>query len=153
MPKHVFRKKTEKDQKGPLLTSPLAPRGEMCSLGGMFTPSFTPRGEHSLQLRRMEGRTGNSTPGEQLAPGGQRLPLNESVIPRDFVRKPSLCSLLIVITFCRQKVCIFCLLHLSFTSSLSGTGNNKKQKQFISAKTRTDYRSVFRTNPSNKSGS
>jgi hypothetical protein len=26
----------------------LAPRGEICPLGGMFTPSFTPRGEHSV---------------------------------------------------------------------------------------------------------
>jgi hypothetical protein len=29
--------------RGPFLTSPLAPRGEICPLGGMFTPSFTPR--------------------------------------------------------------------------------------------------------------
>jgi hypothetical protein len=28
---------------------------------GMFTPSFTPRGEHSLLFRRMEGRTENIT--------------------------------------------------------------------------------------------
>jgi hypothetical protein len=34
---------------GPFLTSPLAPRGEICPLGGKFTPLFTPRGEHSLQ--------------------------------------------------------------------------------------------------------
>jgi hypothetical protein len=27
---------------GRFLTSPLAPRGEICPLGGMFTPSFTP---------------------------------------------------------------------------------------------------------------
>jgi hypothetical protein len=35
----------------PEWTSPLvvnlAPRGEICPLGGMFTPLFTPRGEHS----------------------------------------------------------------------------------------------------------
>jgi hypothetical protein len=24
------------------------PKGEICPLGGMFTPSFTPRGEHTL---------------------------------------------------------------------------------------------------------
>jgi hypothetical protein len=41
------------------ITSPLgvnlAPRGELCPLGVKFTPSFTPRGEHSLLFRRMEG--------------------------------------------------------------------------------------------------
>jgi hypothetical protein len=51
---------------GPFLTSSLAPRGELnpgprgeiWPLGGVFAPSFTPRGEHSLLLfRRMEGRT------------------------------------------------------------------------------------------------
>jgi hypothetical protein len=40
----------------------LAPRGEICPLGGMFTPSFTPRGEHSVLFRRMEGQTENFTP-------------------------------------------------------------------------------------------
>jgi hypothetical protein len=40
----------------------LGPRGEICPLGGMFTPSFTPRGQHSLLFRRMEGRTENFTP-------------------------------------------------------------------------------------------
>jgi hypothetical protein len=34
-----------------------APRGVICPLGGLFTPSFTPRGEHSLLFKRMEGRT------------------------------------------------------------------------------------------------
>jgi hypothetical protein len=29
-------------------------KSEICPLGGMFTPSFTPRGEHSLLLKRME---------------------------------------------------------------------------------------------------
>jgi hypothetical protein len=49
------------------ITSPLgenlAPRGELCPLGVKFTPSFTPRGEHSLFFSRMEGRTENFTPG------------------------------------------------------------------------------------------
>jgi hypothetical protein len=40
-------------------TSPLgvnvATRGEICPLGEMFTPSLTPRGEHSLLFIRMEG--------------------------------------------------------------------------------------------------
>jgi hypothetical protein len=40
----------------------LAPRGEICPLWVKFTPSFTPRGEHSLLFRRMEGRTENFTP-------------------------------------------------------------------------------------------
>jgi hypothetical protein len=40
----------------------LAPRGEICPLGVKFTPSFTPRGEHSLLFKRMEGRTENFTP-------------------------------------------------------------------------------------------
>jgi hypothetical protein len=42
-------------------TSPLevnsAHRGGICPVGGMFTPSFTHMGEHSLPFRRMEGRT------------------------------------------------------------------------------------------------
>jgi hypothetical protein len=55
----------------------------------MFTPSFTPMGEHSLLFRRMEGRIENfttlgdkfnprgqnSTLGDNFAPGGQSLPL------------------------------------------------------------------------------
>jgi hypothetical protein len=31
----------------------LAPRGELCRLEGMFIPSFTPRGEHTLLFIRM----------------------------------------------------------------------------------------------------
>jgi hypothetical protein len=38
------------------------PRGELGLLGGMFNPSFTLRGEHSLLFRRMEGLTVNFTP-------------------------------------------------------------------------------------------
>jgi hypothetical protein len=73
----------------------LAPRGELGPQGwtlsprGMFTPSFTPRGEHSLLFRRMEGRSENFTPQgitfplggqksllwDNFAPGGQSLPL------------------------------------------------------------------------------
>jgi hypothetical protein len=33
----------------------LSPRGEICPLGGMFTPSFTLRCEYSLLFTRMEG--------------------------------------------------------------------------------------------------
>jgi hypothetical protein len=39
-----------------------APRDEICPLGVKFTPSFSPRGEHFLLFRRMEGRTENFTP-------------------------------------------------------------------------------------------
>jgi hypothetical protein len=47
---------------GHFLTSPLAPRGDICPLGLKFTPSFTPRGDHSLLFRRIEGQTENFTP-------------------------------------------------------------------------------------------
>jgi hypothetical protein len=40
----------------------LSPRGEICPLGVKFPPLFTPRGEHSLLFRRMEGQTENFTP-------------------------------------------------------------------------------------------
>jgi hypothetical protein len=45
----------------PFLTSPLAPRCELCPLGGMFTPLFTPRGEHSLLFGRIDGLSVNFT--------------------------------------------------------------------------------------------
>jgi hypothetical protein len=48
--------------RSPFLTSPLAPRGEICPRGVKFTPSFTPRDEHSLLFRRMERWTENFTP-------------------------------------------------------------------------------------------
>jgi hypothetical protein len=44
-------------------------------LGGMFTPSFTPWGEHSLMFRRMEGRTENFTPGDKFYPCGPEVKL------------------------------------------------------------------------------
>jgi hypothetical protein len=34
----------------------LAPRVEIVPLGGMFTPAFTPRGEHALLFRRIKWR-------------------------------------------------------------------------------------------------
>jgi hypothetical protein len=66
-----------------------APRGELCPLGGMFTPSFAPRGEHTPLFRRMGGgkqrisppvynftpRGQNSLIGDNFDPGGQSLPL------------------------------------------------------------------------------
>jgi hypothetical protein len=48
------RGKISDENRGPLLTSTLATRGEICPLGGMFTTLFTPRGDHSLLFRRME---------------------------------------------------------------------------------------------------
>jgi hypothetical protein len=61
-------------------TSPLgmnlAPRGEICPLEGMFTPSFTPSSEHSLLFRKMEWRTENFTPrGEKCPLEGMFTPL------------------------------------------------------------------------------
>jgi hypothetical protein len=64
-----------------------APRGWFCPLGEMFTPSFSPMGEHFLLFRRMEGRTENFTPrgqssllGENFALGGKTLPLGADLI-------------------------------------------------------------------------
>jgi hypothetical protein len=76
----------------------LASRGdEICPLGGLFTISFTPRGEHSLIFKRMKGQTvglypwgitsppmwdnftmeANFTLGANFTPGGHILPLGE----------------------------------------------------------------------------
>jgi hypothetical protein len=60
-----------------------APRGELCPLGVMFTPSFTPSGEPTLLLRRMKGLTndlhpwggGNFKPRRQRHPWGKSSPL------------------------------------------------------------------------------
>jgi hypothetical protein len=66
-------KKTHLVTLRPFLTSPLtpgvnlAPRGEICPLGGMFTP----RGEHPLLFRGMEGQisqAANFTPGDNIHP-------------------------------------------------------------------------------------
>jgi hypothetical protein len=67
------------------ITSPLgvnlAPRGEIFPLGGMFTPSFTPRGEHSLLFRRMEGQTESHPQRTKFTPGGQIRPWGQSLAP------------------------------------------------------------------------
>jgi hypothetical protein len=67
----------------------LVPRGEICSLRGMFTPSFTPRGKHSLLFKRMKGRTENINPrgklysqGTKFTPGGQLRPWRSKFSPR-----------------------------------------------------------------------
>jgi hypothetical protein len=48
-----------------------APWGELCPLGGLFTPSFTPRGAHSLMVRRTKGRTEGLHPWEITSPLGK----------------------------------------------------------------------------------
>jgi hypothetical protein len=81
--------------RGQFLTSPLAPRGNICSLGGMFTASFTPRGEQSLLFTRMEftpqGITSpqgglNSLLVDNFAPGGQLRPWGSKFSPRGEVK-------------------------------------------------------------------
>jgi hypothetical protein len=57
----------------------LAPRGEICPLRGMFTPSFTPWGEHSLLFRRMEQRI--SAPGDNFNPQGTKFTLGGQLRP------------------------------------------------------------------------
>jgi hypothetical protein len=52
----------------------LATRGEFCPLGGVLTPLFTPRREHSLLFRRMKGLTDNFTPKGQNSPLGTTSP-------------------------------------------------------------------------------
>jgi hypothetical protein len=45
-----------------ILNFTFGPRGDIWPLGGMFTPLFARRGEHSLLFRRMEGQADNFTP-------------------------------------------------------------------------------------------
>jgi hypothetical protein len=47
----------------------------------MFTPSFTPRGKHSLQFRRMEGQTENFIPGDNCTSRGQSSLLGDNYAP------------------------------------------------------------------------
>jgi hypothetical protein len=44
----------------------------------MFTPSFTPRGEHSLLFRRMEDRSENFIPGDDFTPRRQNSSLGDN---------------------------------------------------------------------------
>jgi hypothetical protein len=70
----------------------LASRGELCPVGGIFTPSFTPSGEHSLLFKRMEGQTVNFTPRDNFTPGvkihswGTTSPLGVKFAPRGEVK-------------------------------------------------------------------
>jgi hypothetical protein len=66
-------------------TSPLG------ALGGMFIPSFTPRGEQSLLFRRMEGRTDNFTAGDKIHPWGTTTPLGSKFAPRGELRTLEQC--------------------------------------------------------------
>jgi hypothetical protein len=95
---------------GPFLNLPLgvnlAPMGEICPLGRMFTPSFTPKGDHSLLFRVMEGRTYNFIPRELLHPqgtkfnlGGQLRPWGQSLPPGAKLRMGLLCQ------FCESRFC------------------------------------------------
>jgi hypothetical protein len=77
-----------------LLGVNLAPRGEICSPGEMFTPLFTPRGEHSLLFRRMEGEReprislprDNFTQGDKSHPWGTTSLLGSKFAPRGEVK-------------------------------------------------------------------
>jgi hypothetical protein len=74
---------------GPFWTSTLAPRDEICPLGEMFTPSFTPRGKHSLLLRRIENVNPqgiNSPPGDKIHPWGTTSPLGSKFAPRGEIK-------------------------------------------------------------------
>jgi hypothetical protein len=73
---------------GPFLTSPLAPRGEICPLGVKFTPSSTPRGKHYC-LEEWRGEQRISPPGAtsplprgQIHPWGTTSPLGDNFTPR-----------------------------------------------------------------------
>jgi hypothetical protein len=57
--------------RGPFLTSPLAPRGEICPVRVKFTPPFTPRGEHAYCLAEWRGKQRISPPGDNFTPRGQ----------------------------------------------------------------------------------
>jgi hypothetical protein len=64
------------DKMGLPLGVKFAPRGELCPLlYVLFTPSFTPRGEHSLIFRRTKGRT------EGISPWGITSPLEANLTP------------------------------------------------------------------------
>jgi hypothetical protein len=56
-----------------------APRGEVCSLGRMFTTSFTPRGEHSLLFRG--GEQIILPQGDKVHSWGTPSPLRAKVCP------------------------------------------------------------------------
>jgi hypothetical protein len=75
-----------------LLTLPLTPRGELgprgeiCPLGGMFTPSFTPQGGTLYCLEESRGIQRISPPGDNFTPRGQSSPLGAKFTPRGEVK-------------------------------------------------------------------
>jgi hypothetical protein len=76
---NLFRTYAEGDRaRGEFLTSPLAPRDEICPLGEMFTPLCSPPGVNTLYcLEEWRGEQRISPPGENftLHPWGQSFPL------------------------------------------------------------------------------
>jgi hypothetical protein len=70
---------------GPFLTSPLAPRGDICPLGVKFTPLFTPRSEHSVLFRRMEVQKEISPPRDNFTPRGLIHPPRDNFTPRGLI--------------------------------------------------------------------
>jgi hypothetical protein len=63
------------EARGPFLTLPLSPRGEIRPLEGMFTPSFTPGVNTLYSLEEWSGEQRISPPGDKIPPWGQSLPL------------------------------------------------------------------------------
>jgi hypothetical protein len=63
------------EARGPFLTSPLAPRGEICPLGGMFTLLFTPGVNTLYCLEEWRGKQTISLPGDNITPREQNSPL------------------------------------------------------------------------------
>jgi hypothetical protein len=68
-------------RRGPFLTSLLAPRVELCALGGMVHPFVHPRGEHFLLFRRMESLTEFHTQGITPPPQGTKFTRGEKRRP------------------------------------------------------------------------
>jgi hypothetical protein len=55
--------------RGPFLTSPLAPRGEICPLGVKFPGSFPPGVNDLYCLEEWSGKQRISPPGDNFTPG------------------------------------------------------------------------------------
>jgi hypothetical protein len=55
--------------------------GKICPLGGMFTPSFTPRGEHSTVKKNWGAHRELPSPGDKFTSRGQISPLGDNFAP------------------------------------------------------------------------
>jgi hypothetical protein len=77
---NVAEQRAEGDNRGQFLTTWFAP-GVSLPLEGIFTHSFTPRGEHSLLFRRIVERTENLPPGDNFTPLGQSSFLGDNFAP------------------------------------------------------------------------